>query len=81
MGLKTKYFGIVLEMYTTEIWALKASILNKVNRESYDVGFNPSTQRHNRRLIYYLYIYIYSYMFRSYDHQGEKYITTLGLLN
>jgi uncharacterized protein YaaR (DUF327 family) len=24
-----------------------------------DVGFNPSTQRHYRRLIYYLYIYIY----------------------
>jgi hypothetical protein len=33
---------------------------------SYDVGFNPSTQRHYRRLIYYL--YIHSYMFRSYDH-------------
>jgi hypothetical protein len=32
---------------------------------SYDVGFNPSTQRHYRRLIYYL--YIHSYMFRSYD--------------
>jgi hypothetical protein len=47
---------------------------------SYDVGFNPSMQRHYRRLIYYL--YIYSYMFRSYDHhQAEKYITTLGLLN
>jgi hypothetical protein len=45
-----------------------------------DVGFNPSTQRHYRRLIYYL--YIHSYMFRSYDHhQAEKYITTLGLLN
>jgi hypothetical protein len=42
------------------------------------VGFNPSTQRHYRWLIYYL--YIYSYMFRSYDHhQAEKYITTLGL--
>jgi hypothetical protein len=41
---------------------------------SYDVGFNPSTQRHYRRLIYYL--YIHSYMFRSYDHhQAEsKYI-------
>jgi hypothetical protein len=38
---------------------------------SYDVGFNPSTQRHYRRLIYYL--YIHSYMFRSYDHhQTEK---------
>jgi hypothetical protein len=37
------------------------------------VGFNPSTQRHYRRLIYYL--YIHSYMFRSYDHhQVEKYI-------
>jgi hypothetical protein len=47
---------------------------------SYDVGFNPSTQRHYRRLIYYL--YIHSYMFRSYDHhQAEKYITTLELLN
>jgi hypothetical protein len=47
---------------------------------SYDVGFNPSTQRRYRRLIYYL--YIHSYMFRSYDHhQAEKYITTLGLLN
>jgi hypothetical protein len=33
---------------------------------SYDVGFDPSTQRHYRRLIYYL--YIHSYMFRSYDH-------------
>jgi hypothetical protein len=45
-----------------------------------DVGFNPSTQRHYRKLIYYL--YIHSYMFRSYDHdQVEKYITTLGLLN
>jgi hypothetical protein len=43
-----------------------------------DVGFNPSTQRHYCRLIYYL--YIHSYMFRSYDHhQAEKYIyiTTL----
>jgi hypothetical protein len=30
---------------------------------SYDVGFNPSTQRHYRRLIYYL--YIHSYTFRS----------------
>jgi hypothetical protein len=39
----------------------------------YDVGFNPSTQRHYRRLIYYL--YIHSYMFRSYDHhQAEKHI-------
>jgi hypothetical protein len=47
---------------------------------SYDVGFNPSTQRHYRRLIYYL--YIHNYMFRLYDHhQAEKYITTLGLLN
>jgi hypothetical protein len=36
-----------------------------------DVDFNPSTQRHYRRLIYYL--YIHSYMFRSYDHhQAEK---------
>jgi hypothetical protein len=44
---------------------------------SYDVGFNPSTQRHYHRLIYYL--YIHTYMFRSYDHhQVEKYITTLG---
>jgi hypothetical protein len=25
---------------------------------SYDVGVNPSTQRHYRRLIHYLYIYI-----------------------
>jgi hypothetical protein len=33
---------------------------------SNDVGFNPSTQRPCRRLIYYL--YIHSYMFRSYDH-------------
>jgi hypothetical protein len=41
---------------------------------SYDVGFNPSTQRHYRRLIYYMYI-IYIYMFRSYDHhQAEKYV-------
>jgi hypothetical protein len=48
--------------------------------KSVDVGFNPSTQRHYRRLIYYL--HIHSYMFRSYDHhQVEKYITTLGLLN
>jgi hypothetical protein len=40
-----------------------------------DVGFNPSTQRHYRRLPYYL--YIHSYMFRSYDHQqDEKYITS-----
>jgi hypothetical protein len=47
---------------------------------SYDVGFNLSTQRHYRRLIYYL--CIHSYMFRSYDHhQAEKYMTTLGLLN
>jgi hypothetical protein len=46
---------------------------------SYDVGFNPSTQRDYRRLIYYL--YIHSYMFRSYDHhQAEEYITTLGLV-
>jgi hypothetical protein len=46
---------------------------------SYDVGFNPSTQRHYRTLIYHL--YIHSYMFRSHDHhQAEKYITTLGLL-
>jgi hypothetical protein len=45
----------------------------------YDVGFNPSTQRHYRRLMHYL--YIHSYMFRSYDHhQAEKDITTLGLL-
>jgi hypothetical protein len=38
---------------------------------SYDVGFNPSTQRHYRTLIYYL--YIHSYMFRSFDHhQAER---------
>jgi hypothetical protein len=37
---------------------------------SYDVGFNPSTQRHYRRLIYYL--YIHSYMFRSYDHHQAE---------
>jgi hypothetical protein len=49
-------------------------------RVTYDVGFNPSTQRHYRMLIYYL--YIHSYMFRSYDHHhAEKYITTLGLLD
>jgi hypothetical protein len=35
-----------------------------------DVGFNPSTQRHYRRLIYY--VYIYSYMFRSYDHHQTE---------
>jgi hypothetical protein len=36
-----------------------------------DVGFSPSTQRHYRSLMYYL--YIHSYMFRSYDHhQVEK---------
>jgi hypothetical protein len=47
----------------------------------YDVGFNPSTQRHYRRLLIY-YLHIHSYMFRSYDHhQVEKYITTLGQLN
>jgi hypothetical protein len=48
---------------------------------SVDVGFNPSTQRHCRRLIYYL--YIHSYMFWSYEtcKHAEKYITTLGLLN
>jgi hypothetical protein len=52
----------------------------KLLDDTYDVGFNPSTQRHYRRLIYYL--YICGYMFRSYDHhQVEKYITTLGLLN
>jgi hypothetical protein len=33
-----------------------------------DVGFNPSTQRHYRRLIYYL----YCYMFRSYDHHQAE---------
>jgi hypothetical protein len=45
-----------------------------------DVGFNLSTLRHYRRLIYYL--YIHSYKVWSYDHhQAEKYITTLGLLN
>jgi hypothetical protein len=27
---------------------------------SYDVGSNPSTQRHYRRLIYYLYIHTYT---------------------
>jgi hypothetical protein len=43
---------------------------------SYDVGFNPSTQRHNLRLIYYL--YIRSYMFRSYDHHPK--IVQLGYL-
>jgi hypothetical protein len=37
---------------------------------SYDVGFNPSTQRYYRRLIYYL--YIHSYMFRSYDHHQAE---------
>jgi hypothetical protein len=26
---------------------------------SYGVGFNPSTQRHYRRLIYYLYVHSY----------------------
>jgi hypothetical protein len=31
---------------------------------SYDVGFNPSTQRHYRRLIYYLYrVYIHRYVY------------------
>jgi hypothetical protein len=28
-----------------------------------DMGFNPSTQRHYRRLIYYLYIYIHVAMY------------------
>jgi hypothetical protein len=37
-----------------------------VTLTSNDVGFNPSTQRHYRRLIYHL--HIHSYMFRSYDH-------------
>jgi hypothetical protein len=35
-----------------------------------DVGFNPSTQRHYRRLIYYL--YVHSYMFRSCDHRQAE---------
>jgi uncharacterized membrane protein affecting hemolysin expression len=26
---------------------------------TYDVGFNPSTQRHYRRLVYYLYVAMY----------------------
>jgi hypothetical protein len=30
------------------------------------VGFNPSTQRHYRKLIYYF--ILHSYMFWSYDH-------------
>jgi hypothetical protein len=34
---------------------------------SYDVGFNPSTQRHYRRLIYYLYIYIATCFGRKLD--------------
>jgi hypothetical protein len=36
---------------------------------SYDVGFNPSTQRHYRRLIYYLYIHSYTlrYIFQPDD--------------
>jgi hypothetical protein len=33
---------------------------------SYDVGFNPSTQRHYRRLIYYLYIHIYTHIYEYY---------------
>jgi hypothetical protein len=63
-------------------WVLPSRVwtsrLDEVNKD--DVGFNPSTQRHSCRLIYYL--YIHSYMFRPYDHhQAEKHITTLGLLN
>jgi hypothetical protein len=37
-----------------------------------DVGFNPCTQPHYRRLIYYL--YINSYMPRSYDHHQVEYL-------
>jgi hypothetical protein len=33
------------------------------NTVLYDVGFNPSTQRHYRRLIYYLYIHSYIYIY------------------
>jgi hypothetical protein len=61
---------------TTELM-LNLGCLHPVARViSDDVGFNPSTQCHYRRLIYYL--YIHSYMFRPYDiHQYEKYITAL----
>jgi hypothetical protein len=51
----------------TVIIGLNLGCLHPVARViSYDVGFNPSTQRHYRRLIYNL--YIHGYMFRSYDH-------------
>jgi hypothetical protein len=62
-------------------WMLNLGYLHPVARViSYDVGFNPSTQRHYRRLIYYLYILVHSYMFRSYDHHlAEKYITTFNV--
>jgi hypothetical protein len=46
---------------------------NKLNYKPDDVGFNPSTQRHCRRLIYYL--YIHSYMFRSYDQHPHRLIS------
>jgi hypothetical protein len=35
---------------------------------SYDVGFNPSTERHYRRLIYYLYIITYIYILIYYTY-------------
>jgi hypothetical protein len=41
----------------TRIYKLNLGCLHPVARViSYDVGFNPSTQRHYRRLIYYIYI-------------------------
>jgi hypothetical protein len=41
-----------------------------IYREPDDVDFYPCTQRHYRRLIYYL--ILHSYMFRSYDHHQEE---------
>jgi hypothetical protein len=67
-------------MFRSYIYYIQTSVALDGNPEPDDVGVNPCTQRHYRKLIYYL--YIHRYMFRSYDHdQAKKYITTLGLLN
>jgi hypothetical protein len=64
ISLKTIYY---LEVRKTQHLS---SDFDVTGQRSDDLGFYPSTQRHYRRLIYYL--YIRSYMFRSYDHHRAE---------
>jgi phenylpyruvate tautomerase PptA (4-oxalocrotonate tautomerase family) len=71
--LKHAFFLCSYEIYTTpKNIILGFCILLRVWDQVIPPSPDPSTQRHYRRLIYYLLYCYYCYIFRSYDHHQPK---------